>query len=161
MKARISEESSDPNIEYRFLALYSQDMAIALSSLSKLKQRQTDGVREIILRDIIIAYARPYSSNRGPGATQHHLSIGFVPRAFRALHAELIGLRNGLFAHTDMRARKPVVKSYQGNAKFIAIKDADYVALLSRIEEIEALIERTWQALGAALRRSHEGVEDG
>ncbi len=115
----------------------------------------------MMLRDIIIAYSRPFSSNRGPGSTRHRLSIEVVPQESRTLHAELIDMRNRLFAHTDMSARKPVVKSYPGNAKFIAIKDADYVSLLSRIDEIEALIGKTWQSIGAALRRSHEGVTDG
>lgn len=161
MKERTYERRLSPNIEYRFLALYSQDMAIALSTLSKLRQRQTDDFCEMMLRDIIIAYSRPFSSNRGPDSTRHRLSLEFVPQECRALHVELMDLRNRLFAHTDMSARKPVVKSYPGNANFIAIRDADYATLLSRIDDIEALIGKTWQALGAALRRVREDVTDG
>lgn len=131
----------DGDTQYRFLVMYGEDIGRALGSLWLVKEQTDTRVRECLLRDIVIAYARPFSLNRSATGVTHRLSLNVVPRDLQELHRELCTLRNQLFAHTDLAARRPRVTSLTEHIKFIKSEDADYDDLLSRIDQIEALLQ--------------------
>ena len=145
---------------YRFLRLYSVDFSEVRNSLRILRRYRRDDVRYCILRDLIVAYARPFSGNRGDFHKCHRLQIRFVPTECRQLHDELLALRMKLFAHTDYTYYRPKVARWetQRGAVFpMSFRVPNYRSLLDRTEAILTLVD----AVEANLRREITRLETG
>jgi len=142
--------------KYQFLRLYSIDLDTALHTFRVLKRYRRDDVRFIILRDIAIAYARPFSANKGNFIPTDTLQQKHVPPASRALHKELLRLRNEQFAHTDLKFYNPKVARFGSETKKwypMSFKGYDYNALLQQIDEIEHLIRAVEQSVNAEITK--------
>ena len=142
--------------KYQFLRLYSIDLDTALHVFRVLKRYKRDDVRFILLRDIAIAYARPFSGNEGKLIPKHKLQEKHVPPTSRALHKELLRLRNEQFAHTDLKFYNPKVARFGSKANKwypMSFKGYDYNALLRQIDAIEQLIRAVEQSVNTEIRK--------
>jgi hypothetical protein len=138
---------------WRFYRLYSIDLEGAKQTIQMLKRFAEADVRYAILRDAIVAYARPFSKNRGRFLKHHRLSDAIVPREFVALHAELITLRDRAFAHTDHDFRNPQLIRWPlaGTADryVFGFSNPPWESLNRRAGEIEQLIAEVESAVNA------------
>ena len=86
------------------------DMERVVRSLDLLQEIQDDHLRESLFRDAVICYAKPFSSNKGLSRKRSlRVSALFVPAEFSTAHAEILALRNQLFAHMDIDKQAPKV----------------------------------------------------
>lgn len=142
------------DIEYRFLRLYSIDLQMARQTLALLRRYRRPDVRYALLRDAVVAYARPFSGNRDPSGKSHRLRRQLVPKAHRLLHDDLLDLRNQLFAHTDFAAQRPTVMRWQTNKGFrypMGFANPPYGEWLRCAQSIILLVEAVESSLGAKI----------
>ena len=128
--------------QYKFYRLCEYDFDAALHTLKILRRYKRSDVKNVLIRDITVAYARPFSTNRGELSKQN-LSLEFVPLPMRGLHKELIDLRNQLFAHTDLIFKNPKVTNWSSRQRKwfpMSFRGVDYNNLHKRIDEISGLI---------------------
>lgn len=129
---------------YCFLRLYSIDLDTAKKAIPVLRRYRKKDVQVALFRDIAVIYARPFSVNNGREIPKHQLPLAHVPKSERALHKELIDLRNSQFAHTDLKFHNPRVARFGTKDKPLypmSFKSFDYRRLLDRLPKIEALIK--------------------
>jgi len=144
--------------KYQFLRLYSIDLDTALFTIRILKRYRRDDVRFILLRDLAVAYARPFSGNEGRLISKHKLQAKHVPSASKELHKELLRLRNEQFAHTDLKFYNPKVARFGSATKPwypMSFKGYDYGTLLRQLDAIENLIRAVEQSVNAEITK-HE-----
>lgn len=147
--------------QYQFIRLWEHDVNLAFYTLKILKRYKKDDVRNALLRDIIVTYARPFSSSKGKEIKKHKLSLKFVPSQKRNLHNELIDLRNQLFAHTDLQYKNPKVGKWDfGHYKMypMSFKGFDYKKLHRKIDEITNLITEVHQNLKDKIRELQKNL---
>jgi hypothetical protein len=128
---------------YRFLRLYALDLEMVKESLEVLRRYRRRDIRNCILRDIIVAYARPFSGNQGENFSSHQLKIKYVPAGSRLLHKFLIDHRNKLLAHSDYTFHRPKVmkRRHSHGVSFpMSFAALDYQFLESNLREIEHLV---------------------
>lgn len=133
-----------------FYKLYDGDFIVAQNSIELLSDSKELRLKYILLRDIVISYARPFSINRGIEVSKHSLGSKFIPPKHKNLHNELIDLRDQLFAHTDLSYRKPKVADFSsGDHKWfpMSFKGFDYNCLLAKIDDIADLIKKVQESL--------------
>jgi hypothetical protein len=148
--------------QYHFLRLYSIDLDTAKHILRVLKRYRRKDVRYCILRDLIVSYCRPFSSNKGREIRKHALTKKVVPRELRPLHDELIDLRNQLFAHTDYTYRMPKVLNWSTESYRwfpMQFRGYDYNRLDKRVSEITKLVQAVQGNLQARIDRIEENIE--
>lgn len=159
--------------EYGFHRLYSIDFDMARQACDLLSNQTSDELRYTILRDVVVSYSRPFSGNRGKLIRQHRLLPTVVPKSMAPLHAELIALRNQVFAHTDHDVSKPKHARWlraDGSAQYpMSFGIPPYQALVARIGDIRALTVAMEDIVNAtiaeyqrgfdALHREQEGTE--
>lgn len=104
---------------------------IAVASLLYARNEPLSGPRSVLMRDMIVSYARPFSGNRAGHLRKHKLQAERVPDEYKWLHEDLLQLRNELIAHTDLLRRNPRVNTIRGTLKFIACDGPDYDALFA------------------------------
>ena len=130
--------------EYRFYRMYSIDLQGAKQTIQMLPRFPEPDVRYSIIRDAVVAYARPFSKNRGKFLKFHRLPDSIVPRERLELHAELITLRDQAFAHSDHEFFKPQLMRWPhtgSNDRYIfGFAIPPWASLDLRAAEIEALI---------------------
>lgn len=130
--------------KYQFLRLYSIDLDTALHTFRILKRYKREDIRRVLLRDVAVAYARPFSGNKGQLIPKHQLQEKHVPVGGRGLHEELIRLRNEQFAHTDLKFYRPKVARFGSGAQKwfpMAFRGYDYGHLFRQLTAIESLIK--------------------
>lgn len=140
---------------YKFFRLYSIDLDTAGHTLRILRRYKRDDVRYILIRELAITYARPFSDNKGILIKNHKLTERVVPAEFKLLHKELLRLRNEQFAHTDLRFYKPKVARFGTPEKPwypMSFKGYDYSSLLRQISDIGRLIRAVEASLLAKLQ---------
>lgn len=141
---------------YRFLRLYSIDLEMAKQTCDVLAEQDSSDVRYCVLRDLIVTYARPFSANRGRLFKQHRLESDVVPIEMQALHAELVALRDQVFAHTDHDARDPRIARWpkeQGGATYaMSFSNPGYDRLLGRLGDIRELVAAVEQTVNGRVR---------
>src|SRR5690348_6747188 len=104
--------------KYTFYRLCHIDFTEAINSLKMLSKYEHPYIKFVLLRDIIISYARPYSKTKGVFTPEHRLKAkGLVPRQLKSLHQTLLGLRNKIIAHTDLIARNPQVVNWSSDVQ--------------------------------------------
>lgn len=151
------------DIEYRFLRLYSIDLQIARQTLALLRRYRRIDVRYALLRDAVVAYARPFSGNRDPSGKSHRLPRQLVPKAHRPLHDDLLNLRNQLFAHTDFAARRPTVMRWRTDKGFrypLGFANPPYEEWLRRAQSIILLVQAVESSLGAKINQFQGRLDD-
>ena len=147
--------------QYQFNRLCEHDLNLAIYTLKILKRYKKDDVRNALLRDIVVTYARPFSLNKGKEIKKHKLSLKFVPSQKRNLHNELIDLRNQLFAHTDLPYKNPKVGKWDfGHYKMfpMSLKGFDYKKMHRKIDEITNLISMVHQNLKDRIREQQNNL---
>ncbi len=147
--------------QYQFIRLWEHDLNLAIYTLKTLKRYKKDDVRNALLRDIIVTYARPFSLNKGKEIKKHKLSLKFVPSQKRNLHDELIDLRNQLFAHTDLPFKNPKVGKWDfGHYKMypMSFKGFDYKNMHRKIDEITNLVKEVHQNLVNKIRELEKNL---
>lgn len=143
---------------YYFLRMYSIDFSTARGAIKVLKRYRRPDVQYPLLRDLIVAYVRPFSTNKGP-LSKHTLGVKqHVPPLMRALHQELVRVRMQQFAHTDLTYYTPETLAFKGpNGEFhgyaMMFKGYDYAALLRRLPEIEELIRAVESSVNAEITK--------
>lgn len=138
---------------YYFLRMYSIDLDTARQAIKVLRRYKRSDVRYALLRDLTVAYVRPFSTNRGRQHGTHVLSVKrHVPKEMKALHLELVRVRMQQFAHTDLSYYNPIVFSLRGDSGHaIIFKGFDYEALLHKLDQIEDLIRSVESSVNAAI----------
>ena len=129
---------------YAFQRLSDTDFCQALTSLRLIRAYRRNAIREIILRDALVAYARPFSANRGKSQVQHSLMPSIVPVHYSHLHATVLELRNTVFAHTDIAIRNPRRGKWKAKTGFVyptALRGFPLNELLASIGAITEMIE--------------------
>lgn len=143
--------------EYVFLTLYSKDLGEAMRAATLVKQRMTRELRGIILRHLVVAYARPFSGNRGTTKRRHRLHLRYVPVDSRKLHEHLLGLRDRYFAHTDKIAYSSKVFPFsqaRGRPSLVVmISFPPAEQLLRTLPEIVSLIRAVTEGVEAERKR--------
>jgi hypothetical protein len=144
------EELPKADLEYRRLRLYAIDMDTVRSSLIVLRRYRRDDVRFALIRDIAVTYSRPFVATRTPQGSTFTLGKRYVPTVHRDLHAELLRVRNTLFAHSDLRTHRPqLLRTLQTPRRVVGMSfsNADYRGLLNQIASIRSLAEGVNAAL--------------
>lgn len=141
-----------------FLRLYLSDFSAAIDTLKVLKRYRRPDVQYALLRDLVVAYVRPFSVNKGRRGKNVLDAEKYVPKSMRALHNELKRVRNQQFAHTDLSFYSPerlTFKGPTGDIHFYATMTVgyDYAALLRRLSDIKALISTVERTLHAEIMR--------
>lgn len=155
---RVGVTSISPE-QYYFYRLYSIDLDDAKHILRVLKRYRRKDVRCCLLRDLVVTYCRPFSGNKGNKMTSHVLTTKVVPRDLRALHNELLSLRNQLFAHTDYTYRRPQVANWStGSHKWfpMSFRGFDYNRLDAQVPEIHELVIVVEKNLQDIIDKLHE-----
>lgn len=90
------------------------DMARTLRSLDYLNELKDEYLREALFRDAVVSYVKPFSDNKGVH-TKKGLKINEkgVPKELKAAHTEIVGIRNELFAHMDIKRQMPQLDVYE------------------------------------------------
>lgn len=126
-------------------------------SLAILRRYRRADIRYCILRELIVAYARPFSANRGETYTNHHLTQKYVPTEFRVLHNELLALRGQLLAHTDLayhRSRVSRLPRRDGGSSYpMSFRNPDYESLERNVGAITRLTASVMGAIDAEIAR--------
>lgn len=143
--------------KYKFLRLYDMDFNMALQTIKVLKRHKRKDVRYPLLRDVIVAYSRPFTESRGFNIKKDFFSIKFMPSEIemKKLHEELLVLRKELFAHTDLRYKNPKVVNWSTEAyKWfpMSFKGFDYEVLEKQLSNIKKLIEHAQLQLRREIR---------
>jgi hypothetical protein len=156
---RASRKLSDDEM-YRLFATYGMDVARALSNVWLLRAQNDDSIRRVLLRDAIVAYARPFSQNRTLSGATHSLTPKVVPRQFARLHRRLLEIRNQLLAHSDLGAVRPVVRQvHMKDIHMITFSEPEYDEL-SEPALLEGLFESVHDAI-LTLGRTVRPIPDG
>jgi len=90
------------------------DMGRTLRSLEYLEGMADEHLREALFRDAVVSYAKPFSDNKGIH-TKKGLRINEkgIPPELKLAHAEVVNVRNTLFAHMDIDIQKPELEHYE------------------------------------------------
>lgn len=106
---KLTNEQSLAVERYCFLRLCSIDFDEARNAVKLIRRYSRDDIRHCALKTAILAYARPFSSNKGRLVPRHRLEPEIVPLEFRDLHEKVKGLRDQMVAHTDLPYRNPMI----------------------------------------------------
>jgi hypothetical protein len=141
---------------YKFLRLCSIDLDTVGQTLRLLRRYKKQDVRIALVREVAVSYGRPFTKNHGDLVKNHKLSRKYVPFWAKALHDELLRLRNQQFAHTDIKFYEPKVAHFTltGRPWFpMSFKGYDYPALLAQLPQIQQLVNEVDQNLCEELER--------
>lgn len=147
--------------KYYFYRLYSIDFDSTKHALRILKRYRRKDVRYCLLRDIVVSYVRPFSTNKGMNIPKHNLTKKLVPKELCPLHDELLNLRNQLFAHTDYQYRRPKAANFSTPARKwfpMSFRGLDYNKIDSRVAEIEHLVAEVEKNLQYEINKIEENL---
>jgi hypothetical protein len=150
------EELPRPDLEYRRLRLFSIDMDGVRHGLRLLRRYRRDDIRFVLIRDVVITYARPFVGSKSPNGGKYFLATRFVPPAYQRLHDKLLDVRNTLFAHTDLTTHRPQLLRSVGAPRRVlgmSFTNADYHGFLRQVDDIGKLADGVDTTLNAELRR--------
>lgn len=108
-------------MEYRHcVRRYHQSRRLASRRQDGLEQTLTkdEHLREVLFRDAVVSYAKPFSDNRGVFTKKGlRISDKGIPDHLKSAHLEIIGLRDKLFAHMDLDRQSPELRHYKGGGE--------------------------------------------
>ena len=126
-----------------FYRMVTGDLDEAYRSLKITRRYRKADVIIALVRDAIVAYARPFSCNKGKFAKKLSLSKKDVPKSLQDFHEKVIDFRNQVFAHSDIPFRGPRLGRLQLDSGYIypiSLKGLYYEELVSYIEPLKQLI---------------------
>ena len=89
--------------QYVFRHLSLIDMERAQQSIEKMTASEYEYIKEVLFRDAVVSYIKPFSGNRGEHVKKGlKLKNNVIPKAMRKTHLEIENIRNQLFAHNDL-----------------------------------------------------------
>lgn len=141
---------------YCFMRHCSNDLLKARQRLDLVAKQPDREVKGALLESAIVVYARPFSGNRGKHKKKYRLTRSYVPKDLRALHKELIDLRNEYFAHTDVGRQDSKVMNH-GPMFMMTLKVPDFASLCSRDAEVAKLFQEVESRINTRL----EAIEAG
>ena len=84
------------------------DMERAEKSILKMNETEDEYLKEVLFRDAVISYIKPFSDNRGQNQRKSlRINQNGIPSSLRDAHKELEDIRNKLFAHNDLEYQQP------------------------------------------------------
>lgn len=94
------------------------DMERVARSVEYLATAVDEHLREVLFRDAVVSYAKPFSDNRGVFAKKGlRISEKGIPQQLKAAHLEIIRIRDKLFAHMDLDMQKPQLSHFEINGE--------------------------------------------
>ena len=105
------------------------DMERVMRSLGYLAGVEDQYLKDVLFRDAVVCYAKPFSGNRSlSGTGKLRINDSFVPEALSESHKEVLDLRSQLFAHMDLDRQAPQVplETRDGKKYFGAFSVAGY-----------------------------------
>ena len=130
--------------KYYFFRLYLMNFETVLESIRILHRYKRRDIRNCVIRDIVVSYARGFSGNKGTDIKNHMLTEKFIPKNLLSLHKELIDDRKKLFAHTDYTYYNPKAVNWStiGQKWFpMSYRAFDYSQIDKQIPQIENLVK--------------------
>ena len=129
---------------YCFIYMAKEDLWQARASLEAAALPENRAVSGALARDAIICYARPFNKCKGEKHT-YEIKVGWIPSQMRQLHRDLMGIRKGFIAHTDLTVIKPRaarwhVEAHEGLAPLVAHLSISTDAILRETPSIIELI---------------------
>jgi hypothetical protein len=86
------------------------DMERVIRSVGYLSSTEDQYLKDVLFRDAVVCYAKPFSGNRSlSGTGKLRISDSFVPEALRESHDAVLSMRSQLFAHMDLDRQTPQV----------------------------------------------------
>ena len=67
---------------YVFLKTCENDFRMALKSFSRVNEQESGYPQLVYLRDAVVSYGRPFSTNRGIHTKKHRLDEEIIPKAY-------------------------------------------------------------------------------
>ncbi|KYO83967.1 hypothetical protein LT18_00506 [Pseudomonas aeruginosa] len=144
--------------QYTYDRLWDVDLDTAAHSVRLIKEAPSDAFRYPLLRDLIVTYCRPFTKS----SEGHRLSEKLVPPESRELHAAMIRLRNGQYAHTDRKLHQPKfswLNLGEGSRLAMTFKSTDHEGLLARLEDVDTLICALQVKLRERMRKAQWKLE--
>ncbi|NBF03752.1 hypothetical protein GV819_15775 [Pseudomonas sp. Fl5BN2] len=138
--------------QYFFHCMYFNDFEAALDSLRLIKRYRRVDTKAALLRDLTVAYIRPFSKNKGRGGSKSELDMKVVPAHLRGLHKKLYELRNQQFAHTDLNYYNPKSITYGDTSGGLVYAGFSYEGLLEKLPEIKELVEAVKRVVDARIQ---------
>lgn len=140
---------NDANQEqFIFYDLAHGDMFRVKKNLEYLESTTDRHLRDVLCRDAIVSYCKPFTSNRGK-YQKNKLVVpeSFVPKALRSEHKALMNARNELIAHMDISKQSAKLERYDVNGAphfAYSVKGyelVDFSDLVSHIGELASAVE--------------------
>lgn len=92
---------------YVFYRMATEDFRLAHRSIAMMSRYKRNDILMVLIRDAIVAYARPFSGNKGNYSRNLSVPKIMVPSDLLDIHRKTMQYRNQVFAHTDIPARDP------------------------------------------------------
>lgn len=149
-----SRASNLKNAEEELFVLYilaHGDMIRVRKNVEYIKNTSDEFLLDVLRRDAILSYCRPFSANRGV-FKKRNLAIqnSFVPKHLRAKHDALMVARNQLISHMDLSEQAAILERYEVDGKShlaFSVKGYELVNFSILVEGIEALATSVEQSL--------------
>lgn len=130
------------------------DMKRVQRSLAMLKDIEDEYLKEVLFRDAVVNYIKPFSDNRGDYQKKGlRISQKGIPSRLKSAHKEIEDLRNKIIAHNDL--------AYQevgfGPGTSFSVKGYERVFVYHLVEPLHQLAEAVINQL---LNEMHELKEN-
>lgn len=146
---------------YTFCKLWNIDFREAMRVARMARECNDEGLKNLLLKDVIVSYSRPFSANRGVLKRTHRLKEEFVPVKHLLSHRELIYFRNAIIAHTDYSARDPQVVNWSGaGGKWFPMSIRNYANEFARLRGDLNGLEKMISEVNEKLQDEIDRMED-
>jgi hypothetical protein len=164
-------DQSKKLIEYRKLVTASKDFELAKFSLDMILRKhwhrhwlgwgrgrrgKVYEKQAVYTTALIIAYARPFTNNKGGGGISKNSIKAYTPEE-KKLHGHLLSLRNTLYAHSDSKHHKHIpihLKSRDGASDIIDLPLSDPFMITK--EQAESLSNMLTKMLGYVTKHAQD-----
>ena len=100
------------------------------------KYKGTSELRMPLLRDVIIAYAAPFTKNRGRISNMFRLKENLIPHSLMPVHKKVCADRDQVIGHCDIGARNPRVNLIGTSIRMAGYYWEDYKALIPDFKKL-------------------------
>ncbi len=148
---------------YVFLRFAAADIDQARRSLAMISRYRRGDVIAALVRDAVIAYARPFVKSRGPFGENILKPGDVVPRDQRPLHHRAIIARGKVVAHTDLGPLAPALGRLGEKPNHfypIRLRTGPSTELTSLARELPDLINAVYDRLLCKIRKYEEAKLD-
>ncbi len=100
------------------------------------KYKGTSELRMPLLRDVIIAYAAPFTNSRGRISNTFRLKENLIPHSLMPVHKKVCADRDQVIGHCDIGARDPRVSLIGTSIRMAGYYWEDYKALIPDFKKL-------------------------